>query len=268
MNSVDPKDFTARVPRIATVSADDFQSANYGEAWDAELYWGMFLWELGLLEREPKRQFIPHDQRDPYQGERNDFQDHHFGLGDEDWQRMQTIRSVQVVPVPEAAYSQRGTSVLAKGVFKPESFQRILDDLLETPGHHRTVVRLADVAEAVVETLLEMEIDPKALALRTAPLKDGHLMDIVQTAYNTVLALPWEGEHEHTFYPACDKIVRQMIADLERETGRKALDGTDGLLRASMSKPWNYEPGHKMSRKYAREIVACFRNCSKPVKTK
>lgn len=110
------------------------------------------------------------------------------------------------------------------------------------------------------------EIDPKALAMRTTPIKDGHLMDIVQKAYNTVLALPWEGEHEHTFYPECDKIVRQMIADLEQATGRKALDGTDGLMRASMSKPWNYEPGHKMSRKYAREIVACFRNCSKPVK--
>jgi hypothetical protein len=112
----------------------------------------------------------------------------------------------------------------------------------------------------------ESEIDPKALALRTTPIKDGHLMDIVQRAYNTVLTLPWEGEHEHTFYPECDKIVRQMIADLEQATGRKSIDGTDGLLRASMSKPWNYEPGHKMSRKYAREIVACFRNCSKAVK--
>lgn len=251
--------------RTATISANDFRPTAGGEPWDAELYWGMFLWELGLLEREPKRQFVPHNPRDPYQGERDDFNEHRWGLYDRDWEKLQAIRSVQVVPVEEPEYSRRGTSVLCRGVFQPESYQRIVDDLLEVPGTHRVVVRLADVAEAVVEALLGSDgLDPKALALRTRTQPSSLPTNIVQDAANLILALPHNDMVR--FNIEVTKLTNDMVAKLEQVTGRKALDGLREMLRASMPKPWNNDPGSKISRKYARELAASFRANSKPIK--
>jgi hypothetical protein len=146
--------------RVATISADDFVSPIYGNEWDWELYWGIFLWELGLLDREPRRVM----RQDEDGSEDPGYQAHHFGLYDRDWQKMQTIREVQVVPVEGP--SRRGAAVIHKTTFKPESFERIVDELLEMPGTKRVQVALANVAEAIVEALLEN--DPKDLAMRAS----------------------------------------------------------------------------------------------------
>jgi hypothetical protein len=183
METVDPKEFTSRMSRVATINADDFRPMDYGKPWDGELYWGMFLWELGLLDREPKRQYIPElhlqfgtDDENP------NFNEHHWGLYDRDWQKVQTIRSVQVVPVQPV--SARGMAYLDRGIFKPESWERIVNHLLEVPGTKRVSVSLANVAEAVVEALLES--DPKDLAMRATASLPPDTMIVFQCPFTDV----------------------------------------------------------------------------------
>jgi hypothetical protein len=266
METVDPKEFTSRMSRVATVSADDFRPMDYGKPWDGELYWGMFLWELGLLDREPKRQYIPElhlqfgtDDENP------NFNEHHFGLYDRDWEKVKNTRSVQVVPVEPV--SARGMAYLDRGIFKPEAWERIVNHLLEVPGSKRVAVSLANVAESVVEALLENDaLDPKAFSIRAHTVYDPS--KIVLDAYSRILSLPHEGEAKHTFYPQTDRIIREMIAKLEQATGRQALSGTDGYLRNLAPMPWNQANPNQTSlnAKFVREIVSTFNACSKAVK--
>jgi hypothetical protein len=266
METVDPKEFTSRMSRVATVSAEDFRPMDYGKPWDGELYWGMFLWELGLLDREPKRQYIPElhlqfgiDDENP------NVHEHHWGLYDRDWQKLQDIRSVNVVPVEPV--SARGMAYLDRGIFKPESWERIVNDLLEVPGSKRVAVSLANVAEAVVEALLENDaLDPKAFSQRAHDVYDPS--NIILGAYSRILSLPYEGEAKHTFYPQADRAIREMITKMEQATGRLALDGTHGYLRSMAPMPWNQASPNQpsLNAKFVREIVRTFNGCSKAVK--
>jgi hypothetical protein len=106
------------------------------------------------------------------------------------------------------------------------------------------------------------DLDPKAFALETPP----DLLSIVQDAYNQVLATPWEYNDTGEFYAQARQIVNNMVTSLEQATGRRAEDGLREMLLAGAPKPFNYDPGHKVSRKHASEAVASFRACSKKVK--
>jgi hypothetical protein len=122
-------------------------------------------------------------------------------------------------------------------------------------------------AEAIVNSLLEDgEIDPKRLALRTRAQPNTVPTDIVQVAADTILSLPHNGANMQTFHREAARITNEMVAKLEAQTGREALHGLREMLCASMPKPWNYDPGHKISRQYAREIAASFRANSKPMR--
>lgn len=121
------------------------------------------------------------------------------------------------------------------------------------------------IAACIVNRLLETgeDVDPKEMAMEM-PVSDLTAIDIIQEGYNTILALPYANLDR--FYVEAPKIVSDMVARLEQLLGRRALDGTREMLMASAPKPWNYDTGHRMSRKHAREILSSFRACSKRVK--
>lgn len=122
-------------------------------------------------------------------------------------------------------------------------------------------------ASKIVDALLEADmIDPKALALRTRTQPSSVPTDIVQAAANAILALPHREADMQMFHREAARITNDMVDKLEVATGRKALDGLREMLKASMPKPWNRDPGHKMSRQYARELAASFRANSKPIR--
>lgn len=125
---------------------------------------------------------------------------------------------------------------------------------------HRTgpVPALKPLPEAIVDHLLEAGPDDPEAFLRSfepAPL------ELILSAYKEVLALPYDDKYE--FYTRANRIVNDMVAKLEKATGRMALEGTKEMLGACAPKPWN---DGKITRGYAREILGSFKNCSKRVK--
>jgi hypothetical protein len=148
------------------------------------------------------------------------------------------------------------------------SFDAVIIEIKD--GHARRVLAYdqiregAIIANNVVLPLQENdEADPKEMAMSLPP-SSTVATDIVQVACNQILATPYEDMER--FYAEATRITNDMVDKLEQTTGRVALDGTKAMLRASVPKPWNNDPGHKISRKYARELAASFRNCSKRVK--
>lgn len=125
-------------------------------------------------------------------------------------------------------------------------------------------------ADEIVEALLDDEddLDPKAMAMRTTPATRTEPTDIAQVYVDQILRLPCGSGLEgiQSFNAAASQLVDEMISKLEAATGRKALPGTGSLILSWMPRPWNHDPGFKVTRKYAREVAAGFRACSEPVR--
>lgn len=103
------------------------------------------------------------------------------------------------------------------------------------------------------------ELDSKAFALRTGQRLDSTPVEITEYAYNQIGQLSREDLTD--FYRKADRIIGEMVAQLEKATGRRALEGLHGYLRGFMP-----EPGSKITRKNAREVVYVFNGGSKKVK--
>lgn len=117
----------------------------------------------------------------------------------------------------------------------------------------------------IVDDLLEADdFDPKEFAMNTQ-VGDGPLLDIIQAAYNRILALPHNGPAFQQFHPEVAKIIKGMVAALEIETGRQALEGTREMLKSFAPMPWNPSRG-VVNRKFARDILSMFRANSRKMK--
>ena len=110
----------------------------------------------------------------------------------------------------------------------------------------------------IVDALLEADdFDPKEFAMNTQ-VGDGPLLDIIQATYNRILALPHNGPAFQRFHPEVTKIIKGMVAALESETGRQALEGTREMLKSYAPMPGNPSRGG-VNRKFARDILSMLR---------